>query len=218
MIVLLALPTLAADTPTLHAPMQAHLEAATAARDAVIAGDLDTAKERFAWIAANEPQGLPADAVRRFDTLQSRARTGAEAITVMGAARSVAEIAGACGECHASSGVGPIFGPQAIPEGPSPADHMKRHQWAAERMWEGIAAPAQSNWNAGALMLLEEPLHRPGDPGVDPGVAAVALRVHQLGADTLGKLSTAERVQLYGDFLATCAACHAATGGGPKTP
>ncbi|MCB9674361.1 MAG: hypothetical protein H6737_04545 [Alphaproteobacteria bacterium] len=207
----------AAPPKPVHAQMQEHLAAAEAARDAVIAGDLATAQKKMAWIADNEPK-LSGGAVAQFDTLQERARQGAESTTLMGAARGVAEVAGRCGACHAAMNTGPLFGAVAIPEGSDPKTHMQRHQWAADRLWEGLAAPDRGNWTAGALMLLEEPMHRPGDPGVDPGVAAVALRVHQFGSDTLNALTVAERVQLYGDFLATCAACHQATGGGPKSP
>lgn len=165
----------------LVAHMSQHFEKATAARDAVIAGDLDGARAALEWVATHqEADGLPDGVHARVERMRATARSGAESSTAPAVGRSVAALAMACGECHASVGAEPVATPLSEDAHP--------HQRAAEQMWWGLVGPESGAWVAAAQTVK-------ATGGRDP-VAADA----------------AERVELYGDWIASCAPCHAEKG------
>lgn len=201
--------------------MAEHLAAATKARDAVIRGDHDAAMGPLAWLAAHEPpaEELPRGWERYLAAVQAHARAGESAQTLPDAAEAVAKIGRECGACHASMGAAPAFSSEPVPGGSGFSDHMARHQWAADRMWEGLIQPDGDRWRSGAMTFLEDPLHQLDAPGSAPAPAAVARlgqRLHDLGEAGLGTVEEAEQVALYGEVLTACGTCHGATGGGPE--
>jgi len=125
----------------------------------------------------------------------------------------------ACGGCHEANQVRPAWPDAPLPTGaPGTIEHMLRHAWAADRMWEGLLLSSSEHWARGARVLLESPLTdlKPTEkPPVE--VAGFAQRVHDLGADALGEQTPAQRGALYGDFIAQCGSCHRATREG-ETP
>jgi hypothetical protein len=95
---------------------------------------------------------------------------------------------------------------------------MQRHQWAAERLWDGLVVPSDEAWQAGALALSEAPLApqelTPGKSPV-PKVGEMEQMVHALARQALDADRAEVRAHVYGQVLAACAACHAWLGGGP---
>jgi len=87
---------------------------------------------------------------------------------------------------------------------------MIEHQWAAARLWEGLSTASANRWHLGALALLktswpivaEEPSLSRAPAGDDPS------RVRLLAERARGATTTAERSEVFGELLATCARCH----------
>jgi hypothetical protein len=99
--------------------------------------------------------------------------------------------------------------------------HMQRHQWAADRLWEGLIGPSDIAWNRGTDMLVDVPLH-PADVmdettnGTDSDVIdKIAHRVHLLGGQGTNVRTPDARSELYAELLGLCADCHSRVGRGP---
>jgi hypothetical protein len=197
--------------------MQAHFDAIVAIRDALIAGDLDGAKTKARWIVENEAEPGIASWGEYVAEIHERAGGIVEASAIEAAAASSAELARTCGRCHAAHAVPPELGTSEPAPGPASGTvaHMLRHQWAAERMWEGLIGPSEVRWSAGAAELAEAPL-APEEILADQSAASritdLGDQVHALGEQARGIPATAwgTRSAMYGRFLSTCAACHQA--------
>lgn len=201
--------------------MAEHLAATDRARAALVRGDLEAAHGPLAWLATHEPEAgsLPRGWERFVAAVRADAAAGQAAQTLPDGAEAVASIGRECGACHEAMGAGPAFGEVPLTVGGGFSTHMERHQWAADRMWEGLVQPDPDRWRAGAMVLLEDPLHELQAPGSAPSPEAVARlgqRLHDLGEDGLGVVEPAEQVALYGEILTACGTCHSATGGGPR--
>ncbi len=207
--------------PGPHLHMQQHMEAVTNARNAVILGDVDEAKGPMSWLAEHEP---PADKMPRgwqpyMAAIQGHATKAASAENVPEVAELVALTARECGACHTSMGAKPTFATLPVPGGDGVKAHMARHQWAADRMWEGIISADGDRWRDGAMTLLEDPLHELSLPGTSPVPGAVSIlgdKLHNLGEEGLGTMDDAAQARLYGEVIAACGTCHSVTGGGPE--
>lgn len=130
------------------------------------------------------------------------------------AAAGTADIALACGSCHAGQGGPKAKAMEVPPASDSVVGRMARHSWAMERLWEGLYVPSSVAWNAGARALQEDPfppevLERGGVYG-----RTAASDFKQLAAQAPLKSSPKERGSVYAGLLGTCAACHIATGRG----
>ena len=84
---------------------------------------------------------------------------------------------------------------------------MARHQWAADRLWEGLIAPSDQSWLNAAEVLLEVPLALAGTQGTEQ-TRALTERVHSLGHQARSAARSSDRVRIYGEILGTCADCH----------
>ena len=136
------------------------------------------------------------------------------------AAAATAAIAVDCGNCHRATGVEPDFVEAGDPaEWADTASHMQRHQWAADRLWEGLIGPSDGSWSRGIRMLAEEPLLGTvtgwDDADSEEG-DYLARQVHELGRDAASALTPDARITVYQKMLATCATCHVNTAGGPR--
>jgi hypothetical protein len=97
---------------------------------------------------------------------------------------------------------------------------MQRHQWAMDRLWEGLIGPSDAAWTRGTAELAEEALHA---ADLSDSVTAseanelenIAREVHELGAAGVGLTSLNDRSQVYGRILGLCADCHTRIGRGP---
>jgi cytochrome c553 len=142
------------------------------------------------------------------------------------AGASVARLALLCGRCHEAT-----LARLDLPEMPPPAqggnlqDAMHGHQWAVDRMWEGIIVPSDEHWIRGSTMFVALPgckaaLGTAGDEHGGPpdrataepgGSDAQALCSHAQSLARRGMVARSRegRATLYGRLLATCAGCHA---------
>jgi cytochrome c553 len=202
----------------LHAHMDEHAAALSSARDAVIAGDHEAARERLAWLATHEVTAeLPAAWTTFVEAMRGAASDASKKEGIDGLAWGVAYVASECGSCHESMGKGPHDRDEPIAaDGDTTRDHMIRHHEASEQMWKGLISGEDGRWLAGASALAEqEPLkdlRHPTTGAAPEGAAKLAAEVHALGAEGLGTMDRIGRAGLVGELLATCASCHAAEG------
>jgi len=195
-------------TDAVRTHMQEHFTQAGLVHAAVVGGDLATVAAPARWIAEHDPVEAPASWDPYISTMRREASVLVTASDIEAAAASAANLIRTCGDCHGSLSAGVTFtaSPGPIPE-PGAVPHMRRHNWAAERMWEGLARPSVEAWNQGAAALEEAPLTAE-ELNAEPDVAALAQHVHDLGREAAATVSWRARTEVYGRFIATCAACH----------
>ena len=92
------------------------------------------------------------------------------------------------------------------------ASHMLRHQWASDKMWEGLIWPGSYSWQSGANILFESAIkpHELGDQSGNAKLQTMARRIHQLAANATMVQKSEERAEIYAEFLANCGGCHKA--------
>jgi cytochrome c553 len=190
-------------------------------RDAVARGALEEAKGEARLLAELRVEGPPGPTWKQlFDGMTAAAATMASANDLNDAARDVGTLAKACGECHTRFGRPGVIVGQVDARAGGVRAFMQRHQWAAERLWDGLVVPSDEAWQAGALSLSEAPLApeqlTPGRSPV-PKVGDMEQTVHALARAARNAERAEVRASLYGQVLATCAACHAWLGGGPAS-
>lgn len=200
--------------------MHEHLVRLTDVKTALLIGDLDEARGPARWLVEHEPPASIPPMYQSFVfAMRDHAADVLIAPDVEAAAKGMATIATDCAACHTAMAVNLRFGFDEEP--PSWSDlqsHMQRHQWAVDRLWEGLIGPSDASWARGIRMLAEAPLkgtennwgeaQQEGD--------ALAHRVHDLGVEAAAALTPEARSDVYGEIIATCAACHAETDGGPQ--
>lgn len=200
---------------TLTDHMRAHSSLVGQVQTALIRGDLEAAHDAGRRLAEHPehpdmPQGIenPIEDVRAFSRSVSRATS------IQDAARCAAEIGAACGRCHQAAEVGPRLETRVMPPaGAAAGTHMLRHVWAADRLWEGLIAPSDRLWEAGAVALTEDPIFSPEDAGGQEA-RVLAKEIHDLGVEARRLADPAMRSGIYGRILGTCARCHSLKGVG----
>lgn len=197
--------------------MKDHFTQALRARDALVRGDLATMKQSVAWLADHRlAETLPEAWRAEVRDMQNAAKLAQQANDVAVAADAVAAMGAACGDCHRAFGrTVQLTRWSRKARGTSLADEMMRHRWAEARMWEGLVGPSDVAWSAGIAALQDSPLHPDmltPDRTPPQEITALVARVHTVGVrGTLAKSSRA-RARLYGEYLATCDACHVELG------
>ncbi len=197
--------------------MHADLAAVTTARDALIVGDLDGAASPLAQFASHDiAEALPELWVPYYELMQDYAGEISEERDVVVLAEGLSMLAGMCGDCHEANAGGPLITTVGVPplDG-SFTSRMQRHAWAADRMWEGLVTPDEERWLGGAAAMLEDPM-RPEDleghvPWPDE-MEVFESYLYDLGEDGIHAANSGTRSEVYGQFLATCASCHSASG------
>ncbi len=201
--------------------MRDHDEHGAAMLDAVGRGDLDQARREAMRLSELRSEG-PTDPVwkERLGALNAAVSRMAEAPGIYEASLALAGVAKTCGDCHAAirrMGFISTGEPAARAAGVLPS--MRRHEWAVQRMWEGLVIPSDDAWKIGARVLSETPfapgLLTPGKTPV-PKIGAMVQAVHDLGQRAEIAEQSETRVELFGDAMATCADCHRWLGGGPN--
>ena len=199
--------------------MQEHLEQITRIKTEVIRGNLAGTHRPATWLAQHEPSPEATILYVPFIlSMQGHAAEILEATDIRAAAADVSAIATDCANCHVASEVNLEFGFDQEPSAWSDMQsHMQRHQWAVDRLWEGLIGPSDAAWSRGIRMLAEAPLH--GTEATWDESAAdgdeLARRVHELGREAATALLPHARAAVYGEMLGVCADCHTRTGGGP---
>jgi cytochrome c556 len=200
------------DTPTVQKRMQDHFTWADAMRQAVMEGNLENVRGPARQLAKDDlGEGLHEEWQAHLEDMRAATKMAAEANDIQGAALALSHVGAACGSCHAKLS-GPRTKVGAPPGEASGAKaHMQRHAWAAERMWEGLMAPYDDAWTAGAEALIQAPLAKEElvpNQSVPDEIAELARKVHDIGAKGREVMNPDKRVPLYAEFLATCADCH----------
>jgi hypothetical protein len=179
---------------------------------AIIAGKVDGLREPGRWLADHPATTEIPDAWKpHLDGFREVTQAAASAEDIDAAAGSFVAVGNACAACHSAVG-GPKFELGEPPgEQSGTAGHMARHQWAADRLWEGLITPSEELWIAGAEALADAPLHPTQlaeNQTVPPEIEKLAKQVHEIGAKARDVKSSGIQGMYYGQLLATCAACH----------
>ena len=195
--------------------MWSHYLAALRARDAIIGGHPERAREPLSWLADQAyAESLP-DAWRPHAVhVRRAAKRAGEGTDGETAARAIGALGAACGECHAAMGRGPAREPAGFSElgEEDLVARMHRHGWAMERMWEGLMMPWDESYRVGAQVLAEGKLELEKDVKDAAKLRAGLETVRSLGKQAVTLQHTDERAALYGDLISTCAGCHQAQG------
>jgi hypothetical protein len=199
--------------PELAMAMTEHFVHASALEQSVIDGDLETAKVHAGWLVTDLPvEALPNTWQPSLERMQAAAREVGKAEDLAAAAAATGKVIEACGACHAAVAAGPKFGPvPPLPEGESGPARMQRHQWAAERMREGMIGPSDERWQLGASAVSvapPEPCPIENAEVLPNDVLQLREKIYEIGARAAATKTAEERVTIYGEYLSTCAGCH----------
>lgn len=201
--------------------MHEHLTRISTIKAAIVAGQLTGVREPAIWLADHETvAGLPADFEPYVAQMKSYARHVIEARDLVSAANAVSQMARTCGNCHLVNGVELEFGYDRAPREDleDVVTHMQRHQWAADRLWEGLIGPSDSAWARGADMLIDVPLNSDDVTTTTEQfdeISKMARRIHALGGIGTETVTPDARSELYGEVIGLCANCHVLLGRGP---
>ncbi len=201
-----------ADATTLKQHMREHFAAVSDLQRAIARGYFEDAKQDARWIAEHEEAQQLAPWKPFVDEMKVAAREVAGARDLPSAAAVASRLGRACSRCHEAMNAVVTFAWEEAPaDAPDLPAQMKRHQWAAARLWDGLVGPSDELWREGALVLATSNLDAiaasgSGAPRGD--VPALAKRVREL-ATTAGQAKEQDaRAQIYGELLSTCAGCH----------
>lgn len=190
------------------------------ARVAVLRNDAAALRNFFQIVASREDlPGLSAEVKGLSRDPRLRTAKANPADVVVAGAGALGEIGEACASCHRERKLNPADDELAVPEVYDGAvAHMARHQWAVDRMWEGLVGPTDARWALGVAALHDHPLDAAAlSASEDSKSPADYLDwwIHKRGPDEALKAGPGQRGRIYGDLLGACAACHAGTPGGP---
>jgi cytochrome c553 len=196
------------------AQMQGHYAHVLQVHEAVIRGDLAAVKGPATWLAEHGgPVALPAAAAPYEATLRAAAQRAADAPTVLAAAIATAQMLRTCGDCHRAVGTMPAMADAPRQTGlGGVVGHMLAHQQAADTMVQGLVAPSDRLWRAGAEGLKGAPLHPsalPRDSRMSRELWASEERIHQLASQAVRTDDRGARAVFYAQILGRCADCHA---------
>ena len=203
-----------------RAPVKLHAMHGARIRDAVARGDLagvHEASRALRELILSTEQPAPQTMLGEVVTI-TRSLESVEDVPT--AAAKFAMLAERCGACHTAFG-----GPRSVPAEAPPDTagieaRMRRHQWGASRLWEGLVAPSEEAWRSGAIVLSDAALasELPAGTSHITELEKLSGSVHDIGAKAGSATSPHARSELYGQLLATCASCHGTLGGGPSGP
>jgi cytochrome c551/c552 len=206
------------------ARMAGHFGKIREVEEAVIRGDLESAKAAAQWIAEHqEAAGLPAGTESYVTATRNAVRAVAASASLGNAGVAAAFAVAACGECHAAAKVTPKM-PEvsAPPTLPGTAAHMLAHQYAVDLMYRGMIGPSETLWKQGAEALKGSPLRDKDLTKASKEIVAFETRVHELARRAAQAADAGSRIAIYGELIGGCASCHEMHGrvlgpGLPKT-
>jgi hypothetical protein len=207
----------AAPPVDVKAHMDEHFAKVTEVQAAVVRGDVEGAREGAKWIAEHEEAaGLPATGRASLGDMKKAAKDIAETADIKVAAQGTAEMAVACGGCHAASNSKPAF-PAVTP--PTPKDetaaHMLAHQHAVDLLYRGLVGPSDESWAEGAKALKASPLKaaqlpKTSKPSKD--ILKAEAEAHALADKAAAATDGKARAAVYAELVGGCASCHALYG------
>lgn len=196
------------------ARMDSHFGKVRELEQAVIRGDLESAKAAAQWIAEHQDTGgLPAGTESYVTSTRNAARAVAASASLGNAGVAASFALAACGECHAAAKVMPkmpeVSAPTAVP---GPAAHMRAHQYAVDLMHRGMVGPSEALWKQGAEALKGSPLTDKELTKAPKEIVASEARVHEIAGRATQAADAGARIAIYGELIGGCASCHAAHG------
>ena len=202
--------------PDRAAFMRQHFAAVLVMHDAVIRGDLKTARQQARTLADRpSPQDLPAGATPYLASMQSAAAGAATAVELDDVANAAASMLATCGDCHRAVGTMPAHARPSSPVVGGAVGHMLAHKEAVDLMVQGLTVPSASLWQQGAETLGDAPLRRaalPRDPKLTKDVLASEEWVHQLADRARHASDQRSRIYVYSELIQSCGTCHALRG------
>jgi hypothetical protein len=198
------------DAATLKGHMREHFAAVSELQRAIARGHLDEAKQLADWLGTHDETLL--DGWKPYvDDLKASASAVRDAKDLPAAAALAGRLARACSKCHEARSATVAFAWMPAPDDqPTLEPQMKRHQWAAARMWEGLVGPSDELWDQGTRMLAATQLDLVAAGGSGRGdITALARKVNELAKQGAKITDHDERARWYGELLSTCAGCHA---------
>ncbi|MEO8548624.1 MAG: hypothetical protein ABI678_01575 [Kofleriaceae bacterium] len=190
--------------------MRGRLGELRTAEHALVRGQLLEGKVAARAIATVSDEIELADWKRKLGQVRQLANEVAEAHSVEVALQRLPAVAAACAECHVATGGWPELAaaPRLPPDGDAAVPRMARHQWAVDRMWDGMIGGAEDSWRAGLEVLAATP---PPYPVVRGDEVALGRELQRAATTALQHRyidSLDDRARQYGELLVTCAACH----------
>jgi cytochrome c553 len=192
--------------------MQAHFEDLRAMERMILGGDLDRVRERANEIVFDRGESeLPAWApyiarMRQAAVALSRSESLADAC------RAETRLARECAGCHEATAAMPTFVvPEPPRDEPTLAARMARHQWAADRLWEGLVGLSDEAWRDGLAVLATAPLPASAlsdDRGRVKQVERYARGLQRAARRAVPAATPASRASAYADLLLVCSGCH----------
>lgn len=182
--------------------MLRHEALGIAIRDAVVNGDLPTARRDAELLGKVMLQRRAPDP----DLTKMHAATDAiaKSTDLDSAAHGMSDLVLSCADCH---GGRRQDHPAAARRAEPPAG-MHRHAWAINELWDGLVDGTEDRWQLGAETLAD-PANAvmPTSHAVRNAESSARL-IAALGhrAETTNELPA--RAVIYGELIETCAACH----------
>lgn len=201
-------------SPSGNPQMWDHFSAASTIHEAVLRGELYRAQQAGEWLAVRGgTEGVPPGSELFVAQMRELGARVAESVDISVAANAAAHMLRTCGDCHQAHQAGPQFLGGGTPpvEGTGVGREMRRHAWAAGRLWEGLVGPSTPAWASGAMALLDAPMdpHEMTDRTTELStVQTMEAHVHDLGRQAAGMGDRDQRTQLYAELISTCAGCH----------
>jgi len=197
-------PAPAAKENSSHGPAFERLT--TEMRSAIIAGSKATAKAKATQLKQQLDAAVDPD-TSALAGLRLAAHQGSEARSLSELTTSLAAMGQACGACHQQHAVTPVLASPTPPDQP-PAMQMQLHQWATDRLWEGLVQPSDRRWQQGCDALRDDPLA--GEPNDRVPIEHVTQlkRVHALAQSAGRAHDRTQQAKAYADLLTTCGKCH----------
>lgn len=198
------------EDPALAESMHERFAWASAIQEMTIRGDVAEARSLAQEFAARLPapgEPAPAEWQPHLDALRGELEGLGHADDLRDAGASVARLGLLCGRCHADVGAHLDLPQLPAPrQGGSVQDAMHDHQWAVDRMWEGLIGPADERWIQGTTRFVAIPGCEATGDGDGQALCKHAQSLARRGMVTR---SPEGRATIYGRLLATCAGCHA---------
>ncbi len=210
--------------------MADHARLSILARNALIRGDLEVARQSMRKLAFfMEHVQFPEQGKEYARITRELAEQVRQGDDLEEACMAFARLSYACGQCHHALDRGPPMKLDPAPGGEDLAMHMRRHYWAVERMWEALLADSPPTFQKAARVLAEAPLHGGQEPNAEspPGTTRLAYEVHDLAFAAAVEGSTDEddyvpepgepreaepttrgQAEIFGRLLLACSQCH----------
>lgn len=203
-----AVPSYAASVQAAIDRMHVRYAAALDLETAIALGDLARVHADARTIDVLVEPGAVGSSRGMIELVRDRAHRVAISDSVDTAGERAAEMANACAQCHQATHATVRY----VEPPPPPDDVMQHHQWAGRQMWEGLIAPNDELWRAGAAglsamprSLLANVATRSQSDDVDD-----VTRIERDARRALEMPAQDARATLLGHILASCAHCHAA--------